>query len=78
MLFKQKPRQKSTLHWSAHLTIQYGTFLSLLPLVAAFFFPKGSFYAISLCQSAVYSFAVSVIGGLLLDVISIRSGRRDL
>ena len=74
---KKKTGQVFRLHWAAHLTIRYGTVLSLLLLMAAFFFPKASFYAISLCQTPVYSFAVSVIGGLMLDVISKRTGHQD-
>ena len=74
---KKKTGQSLRLHRAARLTIRYGTLLSLLLLLIAFLFPKASFHAISLCRSAVYSFAVSIIGGLMLDVVSKRAGHRD-
>ena len=69
-----KKKQTKIMHWAARFAIRYGTVLSLLLLLFGFFFPKGSFFAISVCKSAVFSFAVSVIGGLMLDVISVRLG----
>jgi len=33
--------------------------------------------AIAICQTSVYLFAVSVIGGLLLDVIAIKKGMKE-
>ncbi len=70
-------RHQIKIHWTARLTIRLGTCLALLLLIAGFFFPRQSFYAISLCKSAVYSFAVSVIGGLFLDVVARRTGKHD-
>lgn len=75
-----KPKKKNrakTLHWAARFIIKNGTLLSLLLLLSGFCFPKASFNAISICRSAVYSFAISVIGGLMLDVISIRRGEKE-
>ena len=65
------------MHWACRLTIKYGTLMALALLLAGFFFPFGSFYALSFCKTAVYSFAVSVIGGLMLDVIAARTGKRE-
>ncbi len=67
-------KRASSLHWAARFAIKYGTLCSLLLLVSGFCFPKASFYAISICKSAVTSFAVSVIGGLFIDVIAFRRG----
>ncbi len=71
---QKKPRAVTKMHWAARFVIQYGTLFSLFFLLCGFLFPRASFYAISICQSAVYSFAVSIIGGLLLDVIAVRRG----
>jgi len=65
------------MHWAARFVIKYGTLFSLLQLIIGFLFSPGSFYAISFCQSAVYSFAVSVVGGLLFDVVAVRRGMRE-
>ncbi len=74
---QHKPKKKNrakTMHWAARFAIKYGTLLSLLLLMFGFCFPKGSFNAVTICKSAVYSFAISVIGGLMLDVFSMRQG----
>lgn len=76
MKLKNETKKQNEMHWSARLVIQYGTRLSLCLLLLGFFFPRASFYAISCGQSAVYSFAISVIGGLFLDVIAARTGMR--
>ncbi len=67
------------LHWTARLVIKVGTIASLLLLLSGFFLPRYSETAYQVCQSAVSSFAVSVIGGLLLDIIAERTGlkKRD-
>lgn len=70
----KKKNRAGTLHWAARFAIKYGTLLSLLLLVSGFCFPKASFYAVSICKSAVTSFAISVIGGLFIDVIALRRG----
>ncbi len=74
---QHKPKKKnraSALHWAARFAIKYGTLFSLLLLISGFCFPRASFYAVSICKSAVTSFAVSVIGGLFIDVIALRRG----
>ena len=73
----KKKNQTKTMHWAARFTIKYGTLLSLILLLSGFFFPKASFNAVSVCRSAVYSFAVSIIGGLMLDIISTRRGENE-
>lgn len=72
----QKPKKHSA-HWAAKLSIKYGTILSILTLIAGFVPVRGSHLAISLCKTAVIMFAVFVIGGLLLDVIAVRSGKNE-
>ena len=71
---KQKP---SKMHPAAKFVIKYGTIISLVLLCIACLMPRGTFYAISTCRSSVYSFAVSIIGGLFLDVIAQRMGMRE-
>lgn len=70
----QKP-QKHSVHWAAKFVVKYGTLLSVITLAAGFVPARGSHLAISFCKTAVFMFAVSVIGGLLLDVIATRSGK---
>lgn len=70
-------KRVSSMHPAAQFAIKYGVLCSFLPLLFGFFFPKASFYAISCCRAAVFCFAVSIIGGLLIDVIALRTGKRE-
>ncbi len=65
------------MHWSAKLTIKLGTLASLLVLLAGFLPERSSYLALSMCKTAVYMFALSVVGGLLFDVIAQRTGIRE-
>ena len=65
------------LHWTARLVIKCGTIATLLLLLSGIFLPRYSETAYWLLRSAVYSFAVSIVGGLLLDVIAARMGMRN-
>ncbi|MBE7021962.1 MAG: hypothetical protein E7414_01940 [Ruminococcaceae bacterium] len=64
-------------HWTTRFVIKYGTIASLLTLLTGFFAGQGSHTAISLCETAVYLFSISMVGGILLDVIAARKGMRD-
>lgn len=66
-----------SMHWAAKLTIKFGTLLALFVLSTGYLFPRFSFLAIATCQTAVYLFALSVCGGILLDVIAERIGLRE-
>lgn len=73
----KQPNPKHIMHWSARFSIKFGTIIALCILLLGFLFPKASFYAIMLCKCSVSSFSVSVIGGLMLDVVAIRKGMSD-
>ncbi len=62
------------MHWAAKYTVKFGTLFALCVLCCGFIPSQGSFFARSLCKTAVYMFALSVIGGLLMDVIAKRTG----
>ena len=80
---KQKPTtptknvSSKNMHWSAKLTIKFGTLASLWVLLAGFLPERSSFLALSMGKTAVYMFALSVVGGLLFDVIAQRTGIRE-
>lgn len=65
------------MHWSSKLLIKYGTIIALILLLSGFLPARGSFLAISMCETAVYFFSISVISGFLFDVIAMRMGLRD-
>ena len=67
-------KHKNSLHWSAKYTVKIGTLLALLTLICGFFPAAGSFMALSLCETAVLMFAISVISGLMMDVVAKRKG----
>ncbi len=79
---KHKPtagikNKEPKMHWAARLIIKYGTLSALCVLVTGFIPEHGSFLAVSIGKTAVSMFALSVIGGLMTDVIAQRKGMRE-
>lgn len=72
-----KEKCKNKMHWVARVIIKYGTIFALFVLITGFIPEQGSFLALSICETAVYLFALSIIGGLFTDVVAMRMGLRD-
>ncbi len=71
------PFTKIKTHWTTAIIIKGGCLLALLLLLYGFTTERGSYMAIAICQTSVYLFAISVIGGLLLDVIAVKKGMKE-
>ncbi|MBR5236852.1 MAG: hypothetical protein IKW06_05745 [Clostridia bacterium] len=75
---KRSPKKTAgTMHKTARFVVCYGTLAALFVLLCGFLPPRSSFLAISIGKTAVSMFALSVIGGLLIDVIAMRMGQRQ-
>ncbi|MBE7034903.1 MAG: hypothetical protein E7402_02100 [Ruminococcaceae bacterium] len=72
-----KQKKKIRMHWMARLVISLGCKLALGLLCLGFLAERGSYLAVSMCQTAVTMFAISVVGGLLSDVVAYRVGMRE-
>lgn len=64
-------------HWTTQCTMKFGTLFSLFVLLFGFLLERGSFMAVCACKTAVYLFSISIVGGILLDVIATRKGMKE-
>ncbi len=77
MKLRSSKKKSGTMHKTARFVIRWGTLAALFVLLCGFLPPRSSFLAISMCKTAVSMFALSVVGGLLMDVIAMRMGLRQ-
>ncbi|MBE7047936.1 MAG: hypothetical protein E7393_00990 [Ruminococcaceae bacterium] len=73
----KKHNKKNRMHWLAKCIIKFGVILSFILLCMGFIPQKSSFLAISIGKTAVTMFSISLIAGLLIDVIAQRMGLRE-